>query len=410
MVVPPVVELLKELAARTETGVLEVCGEGLSTVVYLSAGIPVFAEEGSLGETLGRVLIRQGKLTPDQYSAVIERMTTSMMDSEQLRFGEVAVALGFVTLAEIDAGLREQVRAKVARCVQWRDPDLTFRSDAEAVSDVPHYPWPVASVIWAGIRRYFDPARCQEVWRNASERYPELTSDPEAIGESLGLGPEQVAFLKRLDGTRPAARAIEASSLDVVLGHQLLATLLLLDAAVLSDEPAAPSSRRWPGPLPAPPFTHPPAPAPEPPTSRRTEPRQGAAVERHRARLTGERSFQEGKRRLLAGELGEAETALAEAVRLCPTASEYEVYLEWTRFSLLEDSTQRLLRRRDLRAVAVRSLRQDPTLGVAHYVLAELSLLDGNDEGAQQALRMALRVEPRNPLVQRLLQHHGLRR
>jgi hypothetical protein len=60
--------------------------DGTKTLVYLLDGVPIFAEEGSLGETLGRLLIRQRVITQEQYVQIIGKMTEALVLNEQLRF------------------------------------------------------------------------------------------------------------------------------------------------------------------------------------------------------------------------------------------------------------------------------------------------------------------------------------
>jgi len=397
------------LAQEGQTGVLEVRAEGLITIVYFQDGTPVFAEEGTLGESLGRVLVRQSKLTQQQYAAVIHRMTRSVIENEQARFGEVAVALGFITAEEVNEGLREQVRAKVGRCLQWQDAELLFRPDAEAVTEVSHFPCSIPHVLWYGIRRHFDPEHCREVWgEGGSGRYPDVCADRVASAEMLALGVEEQAFLRLVDGTRTAELLVQSSPLDIVLATQLLTVLLILGAVVLREAAAEPLSRRGAAPLPPPKLSGPPRPAPrsQPPAP---SPRPPRAIEQHQNRLEAEQRFEAGKRHLFAGDSALALPEFSEAVRLLPNAAEYAVYAEWTRYLLLERPGDRLVKRRELHAIAVRSLRQDASLTMAHYVLAELALLDGNEQGVRQAMVFAIRSDARHPLVQRFVKTHGIR-
>ena len=76
--------VLKQLFAlrkSEQTGILEVEGEGVCTLIYLLRGVPVLAEEGTLGETLGRLLLREDRINQDQYAHIIAHMTKSVMGS-----------------------------------------------------------------------------------------------------------------------------------------------------------------------------------------------------------------------------------------------------------------------------------------------------------------------------------------
>src|SRR4051812_28212504 len=116
------------LALRKErrSGVLTVESEGIKTFVYLDQGMPVFAEEGTHGETLGRLLVRQGKLTQAQYVDVIGKMTDALFINEQLRFGEVAVELGYLTEGQVSKALADQIRWKIVRVFQRPSTTWSF--------------------------------------------------------------------------------------------------------------------------------------------------------------------------------------------------------------------------------------------------------------------------------------------
>jgi hypothetical protein len=66
----------------------------------------------------------------------------------------VAIALGFLTEEQLTLALREQVRLKVVRCIQWEAPVCGFRSAADEVAEVVHYPCPVEPAVLDGIRRF----------------------------------------------------------------------------------------------------------------------------------------------------------------------------------------------------------------------------------------------------------------
>ncbi len=401
--VPTFVGTLLDLNARGLTGVLEVEGGGVVTLVHLAEGVPVFAEEGTLGETLGRVLLREMQLTEDEYRKVLEHMTATPMGSEQLRFGEVAVLLGFLTEQQIHDALRMQVAAKMARCMQWTEVEVTFREDADSVNDVSHHPCPIELVVYFGVSRYYDPARCQAVWRPVAELYPELVEGIELLQQSMRFGKSQRQFLENLDGTRTVPRTIDAAPIDIVEASQLLTTLLLLDAVELHDEALEPPSRRPPPllttstrPSRFPQRRQPSLPPLQPQRrvpSKPAKDRQG--------RLRAEHHFRCGQKSLRDLAWDDALEQFNEALKLDPCV-EYRLYAKWAQFNSLTHPGDRLLARSQLRADAVQALRSDRSLGVAHYVLAELALLDQDVPSAQRALQLAARFEPNNPEVIRL--------
>ena len=402
---PVFVSKLLDINAAGSTGLLEVESGGVVTLIYFVEGVPVFAEEGTLGETLGRVLLREMQLTEDEYRKVLEHMTSTPMRSEQLRFGEVAVLLGFLTEEQIQEALKMQVVAKVARCLQWQDVECTFREGEDQVQDISHHPCAVEEIVFAGVSRYYDPARCQEVWGQVADRYPDLVEDADLLERSLSLGKAQRQFLDIIDGTRSMRRTVDAAPIDVVRAAQLLTTLILLDAIEVHEQELEPRSRR-PPPLALPsvrPSRFPHRRQPSLPPLQPQRPVPSKPPKDNRARLQAEHHFRSGQKLLREMSWAEALQQFDQALKLdsCP---EYRLYAKWAQFNLTTHPGERLLGRSQLRADAIQALREDRTLAVAHYVLAELALLDADYPGAKRALALASRFEPHNPEVLRLVE------
>ncbi len=60
---PTLISAMIAVQRERRSGVCEVEAEGTRTYLYFDRGKLVFAEQGTLGDTLGRVRVRTGKLT-----------------------------------------------------------------------------------------------------------------------------------------------------------------------------------------------------------------------------------------------------------------------------------------------------------------------------------------------------------
>src|SRR5260221_12101752 len=65
-------KMLLELATSKKSGAVDASAHGARVRVFVENGDIVFAEEGGVGETLGRILVRERVLSEDQYGAAIE--------------------------------------------------------------------------------------------------------------------------------------------------------------------------------------------------------------------------------------------------------------------------------------------------------------------------------------------------
>ena len=104
------VRALLDLQREKKWGTLEVEGAGTRTRIYIADGKPVFAEGGTLSDTLGRMLVREGAIMAVQYTAVLARMIENFSHGRAMRFGEAAIALGLLTSKQVQESLAAQLQ------------------------------------------------------------------------------------------------------------------------------------------------------------------------------------------------------------------------------------------------------------------------------------------------------------
>ncbi len=126
------IKAMLELVAARRTGRLDVRADALVTRIYFEEGQPVFAEDEALGETFGRLLVRQGVITNDEFVLVIDEMARAAAGDNQVRFGEVAVGLGVLTPEQVERGLGEQVCGIITRSLQRAESRWEFEPSPPA--------------------------------------------------------------------------------------------------------------------------------------------------------------------------------------------------------------------------------------------------------------------------------------
>lgn len=151
------------LVADRRTGVLDVRSDGLRAQIYFDYGKPLFAEDEAPGETFGRLLMRQGVITNEQFVRVIDEMTRAATGNSQLRFGEVAVGLGVLTAEQVERGLAEQVCGIIARALQRGDSQWTFEPSATAAKPPRSFLLEINPVVLASLREAPDTSVVAEV-------------------------------------------------------------------------------------------------------------------------------------------------------------------------------------------------------------------------------------------------------
>ena len=201
---------LVSLYREGATGVLEVDGPGdVVLQVFIEEGRPIFAEAGTLGDSLGRVLLSEGMLTPDQYAGVVRKMTETLVDSEALRFGEQAIALGYLSADDIRVALGQQVRRKIVSCMQWMTLDRGFDADPSALEGIDRYPCDPHPLVFDGLRRYFDAERLAPIMERWRDQYLSLDAAPAKIGERCRLHADELDMVESIDGQHTVGEVLQ---------------------------------------------------------------------------------------------------------------------------------------------------------------------------------------------------------
>lgn len=243
------VSTLLTLRDGARSGVLEVRSDGVRTFLYLLEGQLVFAEEESTGETLGRLMVRQNKLTQAQYVAVIDRMTDDLIGNEQLRFGEVAVELGFLSAEEVESALSDQVRWKIIRALQREEHEFTFSDSSGDLEGVVRSPLALEPLILEAYRWVTEERKQFTLALVAPDRLLTLRESANAVAKRYQTTPDERAFLDQLDGRKCMPELLglaETSETDV----PALLTALVLSRGIAYAKPDPKSVAPVPSPPP----------------------------------------------------------------------------------------------------------------------------------------------------------------
>lgn len=450
-------ELLMDCKARAANEVLEVRAAGVCTALHVRGGDPVFAEGGSLHETLGRQLVRRGAIGQEDYVRVVARMTEGVIQHQSLRLGEVLVELGLLSPAEVYDALALQVREKIVACFQWERFAYDLHESLDEPEDLGIYQCPPPeALVLAGVRAHYGPERVQAVLEPHERAALALRAPVETLVPLFQPTPAEQRLLRAVNGRETAEALAQSGVLDPVHASQVLAALALggalaFVAAATSGRQASERAAERARDLPAR-RTAAPAPVPDqaptaspdasrasssaptvPGVPRAPSPTAAAAARRafdplaqlrrrmgiggggavrdaKHARLEAENAFNQGLRlqreSLLPGALRE----FRRAVELLPDEPEYRLMEAWLEYRSAQGADARTLAASKVRACAERVLKASRTSARAHGVLGQLALQEGDDEAAERWLRLAVRYDAADVETQRAIRLLEMRR
>lgn len=405
---PSLAELLVGMQALGETGVLELRAEGIATRILLREGQPVFAEGGTLRETLGRLLLRRGALSEAAYIRVIERMTERLIENEATRMGEVLVELQLLSAQEVFEALSEQVREKILACFRWERFEHHFEPRDALPDDVLAYRCPpVEALVLAGLHAHADAAHVDALLAPVADLRPRLRDASEAIAARFQSTPAEQRLLRGLDGNETIAALRARSPLGSLATGRLLAALWVADALELVSIPAAvhataPATARTSAATPPPLRPRKTETAVTPAASPLARLRRKLARPRPPPASTGtrtspleaERFFRQGLRLLEQPALPGAQRAFARACELRPEEPEYAMLAAWVETQLAKDPAARAAARERAGTHARKLLKHDPDSVRGHAIAGQIATVVGDLDTAERHLRQALRIDP----------------
>ena len=187
----PLPDILQHLRLSGATGVLSLVSGGARKALYLKSGRVVFASSNLPNDRLGEILIREGKITVDEYEASIRAITKGK------RQGKVLVEMGALSPKDLWEGVQTQVREIVFSIFLWEEGQFHFEESSLPDKERITVDLDVLSLVLEGVRRIDANGAVQS-------RYPGgmLVLEPaEPAPEGL-LEPYEAHVIGLVDGER----------------------------------------------------------------------------------------------------------------------------------------------------------------------------------------------------------------
>ena len=189
-------DVLSFVAMIRESGKLVVRSAPLERTIHWNSGEIVFASSSSPEHSLGQFLLRNGKITREQYEESKRRVTP------QLRHGKLLVQMGALSPKDLWWGVKNQVLEIIYSLFGWKEGEFAlYQTDDELAHERIVLHINTSSVIMEGIRRLDESARIREKIPNMEvvfARVPGAAPDFHA----LDMTSVEVAIYNDIDGVR----------------------------------------------------------------------------------------------------------------------------------------------------------------------------------------------------------------
>ena len=230
--------LVRALHGDKFTGRLTLKGKSHSRFYFLDGRL-VWAEAGGPDQSLGQLLLRAKMITEQQYAEAIALATSTLVDQEEVRFGECLIKLKILTPWQVYRALGHQVEAKLLSTFAWREVSWSADPDEECVSRVCMLETaPIEQLLFRGISEYAPLEDLQQALTPRVALYAKLSDSAPAVGGRLALPDRERECCRLLSSGRlTLGEALNQSDLDYTQALALVSALLLNNSVELAALP-----------------------------------------------------------------------------------------------------------------------------------------------------------------------------
>ena len=187
----PVPDVHQHLRQSQSTGILTLVAGGARKALYVKDGRVVFASSNLPNDRLGEILLREGKITVEEYEASIRAITKGK------RQGKVLVEMGALSPKDLWEGVQFQVQEIVYGVFQWDEGQFHFEESTLPEKERITVDLDIQDLILAGLRRVDANGRVQSRFPEGDAVLERTTSEVPAA-----LEPYEVHVLKLVDAER----------------------------------------------------------------------------------------------------------------------------------------------------------------------------------------------------------------
>jgi CheY-like chemotaxis protein/curved DNA-binding protein CbpA len=146
----PLPKVLHSLFVSNRTGRLRVVSGTTEKRIYVSSGLPVYAESSIPEETLGAYLVALSKITEEQHKKACIEMTAMGR-----HYGEALLKLGIITPHDLFTEMEHHLAEKIVSTFAWKRGLFKFEDDESWKDDVVIARMKPGRILLDGITRYW---------------------------------------------------------------------------------------------------------------------------------------------------------------------------------------------------------------------------------------------------------------
>lgn len=202
------------------TGILEVVSGAICKRIYIKNGDMIFAASNRDEDRLGDVLLKEKKITKEQYDQSVEEMKRTKQ-----RQGTALVRLGHLKPQELAAAVTHQIEEIIESLFSLRNGSFEFKKGPLPTDEIITLKLSAANLIYRGVKR-------NNILNDIIGNLPPMDSilrfstDPLKLFQNISLDSDGKTILSYIDGKPAINHIVFASNLDRLSALKTIYALL----------------------------------------------------------------------------------------------------------------------------------------------------------------------------------------
>jgi curved DNA-binding protein CbpA len=202
------VDTFTGLQRSNKTGILEIVSGTICKRVYIKDGDMIFAASNRDEDRLGDVLLKEKKITQEQYDQSVEEMKRTKQ-----RQGTVLVRLGYLKPQELAWAVTHQIEEIIINLFVLKNGSFEFKEGDLPTDEIITLKLSAANLIYRGIKRI-------NILNDIVSNLPPMdsilhfSSDPMKLFQNINLDKYGKTILSYIDGKTAINAIVATSTLD----------------------------------------------------------------------------------------------------------------------------------------------------------------------------------------------------
>lgn len=215
----PLPEILFTIHRHRAPGMLE-CRRGDEIKkIFFDNGQVIFASSSNIADSLGDKLLREGKITQEQYDESVRRLKTTGK-----RQGTILAEMKVLEPKDLFISVREQIQSIVWSIFGWEGGTVAFTPGRDKHLEFVKLQIPIPQAVLQGVRRMPDARVLVARLGNRATILQKGTTPT----EDLHLGPDEQRLLDAIDGRRVLSDLVNTPPLTPGENARILYALFAL--------------------------------------------------------------------------------------------------------------------------------------------------------------------------------------